>query len=135
VPENLRDVSRLELLLAPKQGSKVFQPAGNCEASQRVNKAIKFAAQWTDVQRAVGSGGDISPGNSAFAIYRLGCLTSFASKKRNAGRPSPAVLCYLTPHTHIFLLCCNSYSASSAKRGLSQPNLGWVRKQRRTYLE
>ena len=49
-PDNSRDVSRLELLLASKQGKQVFKPAEHCEESQRINKAIKFAAQWTGVQ-------------------------------------------------------------------------------------
>ena len=86
VPDNLREVSRLELLLAPKQAEKVFTPAQDGPASQRVNRAIKMSAQWTDVQQAVGSPADVSPGNAAYAVHRLGCLASFASKKRNAGR-------------------------------------------------
>lgn len=84
VPDNLREVSRLELLLAPKQAEKVFTPAQDGPASQRVNRAIKMSAQWTDVQQAVGSPADVSPGNAAYAVHRLGCLASFASKKRNA---------------------------------------------------
>lgn len=92
VPENLRVVSRLELLLAPKQAKKVFKPAEDSEESRRVNRAVKFSAQWTEVRRAVGLIDEISAGNAAYAVYRLGCLSSFASKKRNADMAASGIV-------------------------------------------
>ena len=77
----------MELLLAQKSSSQVFQPVEGLSQSQRVNKAIKLSAQWTDVQKAVEQASDVSPGNAAYALHRLGCLNSFASRKRKAGMP------------------------------------------------
>ena len=85
VPDNLREVSRLELLLAPKKSRQSFKPAEESVQSHNTNKAIKLSAQWTDIQAAISKPNGITPGNAAYALQRLGCLNSFASRKRQAG--------------------------------------------------
>lgn len=81
--ENGRPISRVELLLAPKKPQPQFKPKAESVATSQVNKAIKLSAQWTDVQKAVSEATELSISNLAFALHRLGCISSFASRMRN----------------------------------------------------
>lgn len=83
--ENGRPVSRLEILLAPKSPRPVFQPPEETPRTAAVNKAIKLAGQWTDIQSAVQGAEELSASNVAFATYRLGCLFTFTSAYRQHG--------------------------------------------------
>ena len=85
LPDNSRQVSRLELLLAPRRPEPCYTPAQDSTLSQQVNKAIKLSAQWTDIQAAVAQCLELSASNAAYALYRLGCLYTFASSKRRQG--------------------------------------------------
>ena len=84
-----RPVSRLELLLVSRTSKPVFTPEGNTTESQATNRAIEMSAQWTDVQNAVLNAPVLSFNNLAFAVYRLGCLAAFDSKKRRNGKDLP----------------------------------------------
>lgn len=75
----------MELLLAPKRARQVFRPSEESAQSQSINKAIKLSAQWTDIETAVSGACKLAPGNAAYALQRLGCLNSYASRKRKAG--------------------------------------------------
>jgi hypothetical protein len=80
--ENGRPISRVELLLAPKKPQPIFKPVAESAATRLVNKSIKLSAQWTDVQRAISEAAELSISNLAFAVHRLGCISSFASRMR-----------------------------------------------------
>ena len=83
--KNARDTSRVEVLLAQKTSKQVFKAAEESAQSRATNKAIKQSGLWTDVQKVILQVQKLTPGNAAFAIYRLGCLNCFASRKRKAG--------------------------------------------------
>lgn len=83
--ENGRPISRVELLLAPKKPQPFFKPVAESAATRLVNKSIKLSAQWTDVQRAISEAVELSISNLAFAVHRLGCISSFASRMRREG--------------------------------------------------
>lgn len=82
--KNARDTSRVEVLLAQKTSKQVFKAAEESAQSRATNKAIKQSGLWTDVQKVILQVQKLTPGNAAFAIYRLGCLNCFASRKRKA---------------------------------------------------
>jgi hypothetical protein len=79
---NPQDVSRLELLLVHKTSKPVFTPEEDNTVSHEINKAIRMSSQWTDVREAILGAEVLSPSNAAFALYRLGCIAAFDSRKR-----------------------------------------------------
>lgn len=80
-------ISRLELLLTSRSSKPEYTPEENTTASHETNQAIKLCSQWTDIQELILKTPLLSSSNLAFALYRLGCLAAFDSRKRIAGEP------------------------------------------------